>query len=185
MAKANETKVAKFLEVKVPRAHTIVVTFGNGASREIDIRNMPETVTYRATMLGFSNKLRDTGANFSKTKDFAGAIAQLDATIEALRADEWERNGGGAGINVRDLIRALAEIRNADEDKVAAAVEKMDDEQRKKIKANAVVAAKIAGYVEERAKAKAAQTSEEALDELPNFDDEENEEIIINLRDGE
>lgn len=168
------TTKAKFLEVAIDaEAQTVTATFGNGEVARVYLDDLPATIVTSAALLGLSNKVRDTAANFSKEQDYDGAFDAMQATIEALTAGEWNRNGGGsAGVKMKDLATAIAEVQAVDYDRAFAVVKKADKEQRAKWAKNAKIASIIARLEAERLEAKAAAATTDE-DGLPTFGDDE------------
>ena len=165
MAKATGVK---FLEVRATST-SVTATFGNGKSVTLFVERLPEGIAHNAMLLGLTNKVRDTAANFSKTLDYVGAAEAMDSTIQALYDGEWNRNGGGvAGQKMKDLAQALAEIAGASYEKALAKVEAADNDTRLGWSKNPKVAAAIARIVQQRLEAAANVSSVE--DDLPSFD---------------
>jgi hypothetical protein len=160
------TKDAKFLEVSInAAARSVAATFGNGLKALIEYDKLPDNIKVAAGLLGLSNKVRDTGANFAKEKKFDEAHDAMLATIQALYAGNWNRNGSGPGVSLKDLARALAELQKATLEWAVGAVDKADDAMRKKWADHAGIAALIKGYELERLKEKAATLTD--ADGLP------------------
>jgi hypothetical protein len=165
------TSKAKFLEVTIDaEAKSVSATFGNGMSNVIGLSELPQAVLESAALLGLSNKIRDTAANYSKEQDYDGAHEAMCETIEALIAGTWNRNGGGAaGVKMKDLATAIAELQNAPFEKAFAVVKAADKEQRAKWAKNAKLAAIMARLESERLAAKAAGAATDE-DGIPTFD---------------
>lgn len=158
----------KFLEVKSTSTE-IEATFGNGRTVRVYLDDLPMHIMHQAAILGLTNKVRDTAANFSKTNDYDGAYDAMRATVQSLIDGEWSRTGGGvAGQKMKDLATAIAETQKASFEKAFAVVEKASKEQRAKWAKNAAIAAIMARLEADRLQAKAA-TAEDA-DGLPTFD---------------
>jgi hypothetical protein len=160
------TKDAKFLEVSInAAARSVSATFGNGLKAIVEYDKLPDNIKIAAGLLGLSNKVRDTGANFAKEKKFDEAHDAMVATIAALYAGNWNRNGSGPGVSLKDLARALAELQKATLEWAVTAVDKADDAMRKKWADHAGIALLIKGYEVERLRAKAATATD--ADGLP------------------
>lgn len=171
---ATEKKV-KFLEVDATSTQC-VLTFGNGQVRNLVYADVPEHIRHQAMILGFTNKLRDTNANFSKAGDYTGGLANLEATIQSLKDGEWSRQGGGvAGQQMKDLARAIGEIKGVSVERAMEAVEKADKDKRAAWAKSPAIALLIAKYVQERLEEAAAKASG-GSDDLPTFEDEEIDE---------
>jgi hypothetical protein len=164
------TTKAKFLEVAIDQeAQTVSATFGNGARNVIALSELPQDIIHAAALLGLSNKVRDTAANFSKDLNYADAHDAMCETIDALIAGTWNRNGGGvAGTRMKDLAMAIAELKKVDFERAMKVVKEATKEQRAAWVKNAAIAALMAGFEMERMKAKAATATDE--DGLPTFD---------------
>jgi len=175
----NATKDAKFLEVKInDAARSVSATFGNGLKAVVEYDKLPDNIKLAAGLLGLSNKVRDTGANFAKEKKFDEAHDSMLATIQALYSGSWNRNGSGPGVSLKDLARALAELQKATLEWAVSAVDKADDAMRKKWADHAGIALLIKGYEVERLRAKAeTATDSDGLpvpEQLPAPDAESN-----------
>lgn len=167
---ATEKKV-KFLEVAI-RSNEVELAFGNGEKRVVKYADMPEHIQLDAMRLGFSNKFRDTAANHSKTNDYAGAVEAMDAVIASLKDGEWKRQGGGqSGQLMKDLARAISEIKKVSVERAMQAVEAADKDKRAAWAKSPAIALLIAKYVQERLE-QAAKAAEGGTDDLPTFDDE-------------
>ena len=157
----TSTKDAKFLEVSInAAARSVSATFGNGLKAIVEYDKLPDNIKIAAGLLGLSNKVRDTGANFAKEKKFDEAHDAMVATIAALYAGNWNRNGSGPGVSLKDLARALAELQKATLEWAVTAVDKADDAMRKKWADHAGIALLIKGYEVERLRAKAATATD-------------------------
>lgn len=171
----NTTK-AKFLEVAIDSdMMRVTATFGNGEVARIQLSELPVEIIHAAALLGLSNKVRDTAANYSKEVDYDGAFEAMIETMEALRAGTWNRNGGGkAGIRMKDLATAIAETQKADFDRAFALVQKASKEQRAKWADNAKIKSIMARLEMERlqAKAESVATDDDGLPTFPQDDDE-------------
>lgn len=177
MAKTNTTPKAKFLEVK-QNGNTLVFEFGDKGQLRLDTSRCSDDIRTRAMFHGFNQKVRDSAAGYSKELDYAGAREEMQAVIDSLYGNEWNRKGGGAGagVNMEDLAHAIAEMKGAAFEKAMAAVEKASEEQRKEWAKNAKVAALIAKYKAERLTAAAEKgTSTEELDFGLDLDEEASE----------
>lgn len=171
-----DAKKAKFLEVAI-RSNEVELTFGNGEKRVVKYDDMPEHIKLDAMRLGFSNKFRDTAANHSKTNDYAGATDSMDAVIQSLKDGEWKRAGGGqSGQLMKDLARAIGEIKKVSVERAMEAVEKADKDKRAAWAKSPAIALLIAKYVQERLE-EAAAKAEGGTDDLPTFEDAEEIEI--------
>lgn len=160
---------AKFLEVSI-NAETGVVTatFGNGLTNKVALENLPQSIIDSAALLGLSNKIRDTAANFSKDLDYDGAHDAMIETIEALHDGVWNRGGGGmAGQRMKDLATAIAQVQKVDFDRAFAVVKKADKDQRATWAKNARIAAIMTELEATRLKAKAESATDD--DGLPTF----------------
>lgn len=174
MAKTNTTPKAKFLEVK-QNGNTLIFEFGDKGRLTLDVTRCSDDIRTRAMFHGFNQKVRDSAAGYSKELDYAGAREEMSAVIEALYGNEWNRKGGGAGagVNMEDLAKAIAEMKNATVEKAMAAVTKASEEQRKEWAKNAKVAALIAKYKAERLAAAAEKgTDTNELDFGMELDEE-------------
>ena len=130
---ANATKEVKFLEVKInDAARSVSGTFGNGLKASIEWDKLSDEMKLAAGLLGLSNKIRDTGANFAKEKKYDEAHDAMIATIKSIYNNSWNRNGSGPGVSLKDLASALAELQKATLEWAVSAVDKADDAMRKK-----------------------------------------------------
>jgi hypothetical protein len=161
---------AKFLEVAIDQdMMRVTATFGNGEVARVQLSDLPVEIIHAAALLGLSNKVRDTAANYSKDVDYDGAFEAMQETIEALKAGTWNRNGGGvAGVKMKDLATAIAELKSTTFDKAFAVVKAAEKEQRAAWAKNAAIAAIMARLEMDRMNAKAATATD--ADGLPTFD---------------
>lgn len=164
------TTKAKFLEVAIDaELQTVTATFGNGQVNRVYLDTLPSNIVTAAALLGLSNKIRDTAANFSKDADYEGADEAMIETIDALMAGTWNRNGGGvAGVKMKDLATAIAELKGVEFDRAMKAVKEATKEQRAAWVKNAAIAAIMARIEMERMNAKAATATD--ADGLPTFE---------------
>jgi hypothetical protein len=165
-AKDQAPAKAKFLEVK-QNGNTLIFEFGDKGRLTLDTDRCSEDMRTRAMFHGFNQKVRDSAAGYSKEQDFAGAREEMGEVIQSLYDNTWNRQGGGAGagVNMEDLAKAIAEMKKTSETRAMAAVSKATEEQRKAWSKNAQVAALIAKYKAERLAAAAEKgTKDEDLD---------------------
>lgn len=163
------TPKAKFLEVSIDAdLGTVTATFGNGLTNKVALENLPQSIIDAAALLGLSNKIRDTAANFSKELNFDDAHEAMIDTIEALHNGTWNRNGGGSGVKMKDLATAIAELQSAAFEKAMAVVKAANSEQRATWAKNAKIKAIMTRIEMERLQAKADTATD--TDGLPTFD---------------
>lgn len=140
MAQAKDDNKQKFLEVKT-NGGRLVFVLGNGQKLIFDPAQCNEDIRQQAMFHGFNQKIRDAAAGFSKEKDFAGAIGDMNAVMEALYGGDWNRKGGATGTNLEDLANAIARFKNVTFERAMAAVAKGTPEQRAEWMKNKTVAA--------------------------------------------
>ncbi len=138
----------------------IVFSFGNGSRMEFDTDELPEAMVRRLELHGLSQKLGDSYANMSKSRDFAGAYDAVDAVWEALKAGNWNVKGDGA--SVQDLAKALAKLKKCSVEQASTAIGAMDEDMLAKVKSHPEVKKVLAELRAERAAqaAKAANVPE-------------------------
>lgn len=156
----SENKTAKFLSV-VQTGAVLHFNLGNGKVLAFDTNECASGVREQAAMHGFKQKIADSVAGLSKGEQYAEAYAELADVMQSLREGEWNRRGSGGGQTLQDLIEAIAGIKKQPVEKVAAAVQKADAEQRKVWAKNPAVAAAMAAARTARLKAAAKGQSEE------------------------
>lgn len=147
------------------KPETLRIKWGNGVERRYDLTRMPEKIRYEAEGHGYSQKLGDISARFSKERNFAGAVETTDASYNSMLAGAWNLKGGSTGPRVsdEDLIRGLREILKISENEAKAVLVAADEATRRLMIKDDAMAAKLAAYAAERAKAAAAKSGPTGL----------------------
>ena len=145
---------------KVIDGSTLKFIWADESETEIVLTGFSDDILERATLHGLSQKLGDSysGAAGDVTK----AKAALIETLDALRAGDWNRKGGGfssGGIWVEALARAAGE----DVEKALAVWNEADDDMKKAFKKDERIKLAKAEIELERAKAKAEGAGEFTL----------------------
>ena len=156
----SENKTPKFLSV-VQAGSVLHFTLGNGKTLAFDSNECAGGIREQAAMHGFKQKIADSVAGLSKGEQYAEAYAELADVMQSLREGEWNRRGTGGGQVMQDLIEAIAKIKKQPVEKVAAAVQKADAEQRKVWAKNPAVAAAMTEAKAKRLKEAAKEQSGE------------------------
>lgn len=130
---------------------SITFTWADESTTTVNLSDIPEAIQARAILHGLSQKLGDS---YSGAKEVEAAQAAFNDTLEALKAGDWNRKGGGfasGGIWVEAAAKATGEEFGAVLEKWNA----MDDETKASIKKHPDVKLAKAQIEVERAQAKA------------------------------
>ncbi len=133
----------------------LVFTFVNDEVVTIDpYEEFTEALNERAMFHGYLQKLGDS---YSGNDSIAEALMKFNATLDTLRAGDWNRRGGNAtgGIWVEAIARATGDPI----EKVLLKWNAMDEDVKKSVKAHPDVVAAKAEIELERAKAKVKASS--------------------------
>jgi len=162
MVAENKKFLAKLMPDDVGgKANSVRFILGNGVEVLASLESYSEGMKTKLALHGLSQKIGDSAAGFSKDRDFHGAFGAMQQVEDNLREDLWSsRSGGGTS----DLVSVLAELQGASLEAAQAAVDKMNEEQLKAVKANPQVKAAIAKLVSDRATELAKSAA--PLDEL-------------------
>lgn len=162
MAKANEVKKEKFLEV-TPDFENQQITFalGDGQNIVFPLGSVSQDIVTKALYHGFNQKIRDAAASFGKEKDYDGAFEAMQKVVDNLQAGNWNGGGaGGSGVILEDLAYAIATMKGADMAKAMAVVKAASTDQRKVWAKNA----KIAKLMADAKAARLAKAADDAED---------------------
>jgi len=149
---------------------------GNGQDVTVIVAEVSEKNKYHAMIHGIQQRLGDATATLSKTNNFGKAFEELSSLRDQLKLENWnrEREGGISKQNLEDLIAALAKLKKQDVEVVRVAVEKADDDTRKKWAKNTKVDAEIQDIRKRRADA-AKKASKDSIDDIDLGIEEEEE----------
>jgi len=145
---------------KVIDGSTINFHWADGTVTAVDTNELGDTVRDHATMHGFSQKLGDSYSG--ALGDLAKAKVMFQETLDALRAGDWNRKGGGfasGGI----WVEAYAKAANAE---FSDALEKwngLNEEEKAEIRKHPAVKLAKAEIEADRAKAKAKASDAPAI----------------------
>ena len=95
---------------KVIEGSTLKFVWADESETEVVLEGFGEDILQRATLHGLSQKLGDSYSGAAG--DVGKAKAMLIETLDALRAGDWNRKGGGfssGGIWVEALAKAAGE----------------------------------------------------------------------------
>lgn len=131
----------KFLTVQESVDGVLDFTLANGKSVQARYDDLSPAMQRKCGIHGLNQKMRDGTASLSKGQQYAEAYAELVDIYASLKAGEWFRRGSGNGGQVvQDLIAAIAKLKKATPEAVAAAYAKASEEQRKEWAKNPAVA---------------------------------------------
>ena len=152
MAKSTSNAAPKFLAV-VQDKRKLTFKLGNGLKVEFDAGAVHADIIEAAMMHGFKQKIADSAAGCSKSNDFAGAFAKLQATADRLQnTADWNAKGGSGN---SDLAQAIANLKGIELDAAVDAIAALDDEQLGVLMSKPKVKAEILRIKMERAQAQA------------------------------
>lgn len=162
----GEAKAPKFAKKEYDLDDKVLyITFGNGTKLECAVSELPPEMQVQLMLHGAAQKVGDSFAGVKG--NFSQGIQNAKDVIEQLKAGEWRGGGDEARPRLAELASAIARIRGLNDEaglqKVTAAVEAADDEQRKKWRSNAQVKAMIA---QQRAEKQAAIAESSPKEEL-------------------
>ena len=141
--------MAKFLTVSYEQ-NTIIYALGNGERIVADLDTLSPEMAFEAKRHGMNQKIRDSASSFSKTNDFKGAKAAMQATYDSIYVDrQWNRNGSGMDA---DIVAAVANLKKLSSERAQAIIDSLDDEQMKVLRAQPTVKAEMLRIKSERAK---------------------------------
>lgn len=99
----------KFMERKVDfKTEILTISFEDGASAPYPLSSLSDTMIRQLALWGLNSKLGDCAANFSKSKDCAGARGQLGRAWGGLTRNEWS-------VKMSPEERAAAQALDAEE----------------------------------------------------------------------
>lgn len=136
---------------------SITISFPSSGTEEtitVKLADLPESNQLRLAMHGLSQKLGDATAG----AELDECLPRVKAVAEALMdPDGWTtRVAGAGGPRTTQLAEALAAVTGKSVEEAAAVVNDLDDEQKKELRANAQIKAKLA-EIKAAAAAKAAE----------------------------
>lgn len=131
------------------KADTLVMRFGNGRTLEFDIKKVPDEIKHQLALMGLGNTCGDPAAGFSKTNDYAGAIAACENRWQGFLDGVWSRKGGRSGST--DLAAALARVGKIDLSQAEALLAVADEEVVKALLGDPKVKSAIKDIQAERA----------------------------------
>lgn len=135
---------------------TATFTLGNGSKVSLDVGALPETVRKQLMLHGALQKIGDAAAGSSKSNDFLGALAKMQAIVEALQAGDWSVKGNGE----TDLAVAVSRVMGITAEEATAKLESLSEEQYKAIMSHAAVKEQLLLIKADRAKAQANDTAD-------------------------
>jgi hypothetical protein len=166
-------------KVEVPaKVKGLVVSYDDECTTEISFKlGDGQTITFapdamtaeiqrQAMYHGFNQKIRDAAAGFDLTgkkgkPDYDGAFEAMRQVTETLHEGLWSRKVQPVNPMLKYLPAAIAKMKGVEIEKAMIAVEKVDEETKKKWLANVKVKAIITELIAEEAKVKAEQSEEE------------------------
>lgn len=163
MTEATETPVAAPAKkngvcIKTIDGTTVKFDFTDGTVRERDITKYPEEVIFALACHGLSQKGGDSYAAAGGDVHFA--VTQLDKVLTNLDAGiliGTRTSSGGAAKPESELVEAICELQSLDKTTVQNLLTAASDDEKKAIRANKHVKAKVLEIKARKAAAAAAQ----------------------------
>lgn len=165
MAESKRNRIAS----KATHVETQTVTFtfldpeGNPSGDPIvaKLSDLSETIRTQLALHGLSQKLGDSYAGAESLEAARGSVT---GTLQQLVNGTWTQRSSGGGSKTSDLAEAVAQLKNAPVEDVAAKLAQLSDEDVKAIRANAKVKAIMAEIKAKRAAEKARAAKKDAKD---------------------
>jgi len=133
----------------------VSITFANDEVLSLNFDQLSDEIKLKLMAHGASQKLGDASAG---TETVEEAIAETRKVLERLLAGDWKSvREGGAGPKIGLLVEALARLTQRDVGECRDVVEALDDETKKKLRAQPQLKAVMADIRAEREKAKAGE----------------------------
>lgn len=136
----------------------VVFDFANGSRVVAEASDFADNIKEQLMFHGLVQKLRDSFAGSKGDANYAQA--QCEATLEALKAGDWNRRGGGTGGTL--LAEAVARVKGIDIADARVKVGELTEEQRESLKKAPSIVAATLEIQAERKQAKGGDDS--ALD---------------------
>ena len=121
----------KKAQVTMKDATTLVWTFGNGNSHEVNVDTFSKDVQDKAKVHGFKQKLSDC---YSGAGSASEAEQAFKAQLEGLKGDAWNAGRSSTG---GIWVEALAKAAGVSVEEAQAKWEEMTEEKKKELKAHA------------------------------------------------
>lgn len=140
----------------------VSIEFANGETLALQFADLSEDIKFRLMAHGASQKLGDASAG---TETVEEAIAETKKVLERLIAGDWKsvrESSGSPKIGL--LVEALARLTSRDIAECREVVEALDDETKKKLRAQPQLKAVMADIRAEREKAKAQEAGVGGVD---------------------
>lgn len=156
-------KLEKTIDVD---AGTLVLGFPSGEAMTIKMSDFPEEIVHQLAFHGLSQKATDATAGKSAEE----SEERVRAVIDALQAGNWTVRGSGTGSGgtgrITQLVEAVARIKGIPVEDAKAAVDGLEDEQKKALQKSPTVKAMIMTIKQERlaAEQEKAEGDDSALD---------------------
>ena len=144
---------------------TVKFEFTDGTVRERDITKYPEEVIFALACHGLSQKGGDSYAAAGGDVHFA--VTQLDKVLTNLDAGiliGTRTSSGGAAKPESELVEAICELQSMDKTTVQNLLTAASDDEKKAIRANKHVKAKVLEIKARKAAAAAAQDTDSLSD---------------------
>lgn len=143
---------------------TVTLKFAHGADLVIQAASLPKEMQKRAMLHGLSQKVGDSYSGADKPED---AFDIATKSLETINSGDWNvgRGAGEGTPRVGALAKGVARAMGKTLEEATAAVEALDDEQKKAVRAHPDVKAAMAAIRAEEAAAAAAKgKGEDAAD---------------------
>ena len=122
--------------------------FADGAGVEVMLADLSDAMYARSAAHGLGQKGGDSYSGISQP---GPARAALEATLDAIMANEWNRRADAIGI----LAEALARVTGQDMEDVIAKLQEMDDKAKKDLAKHPKIKVAVKEIELERLEAKA------------------------------
>lgn len=142
---------------------TVTLFEGTSYAKTFPLGDVHNDVQPMLALYGLKQKLVDGAAKEKGTS----IDDKIDAVLErwsALQSGQWNLRRAGTGPRISDLVRAIAEVMEIDEEEAKEKVAKLTDEEKKEVSDFPAVKAIVERLKAERAAEKAKKAEADASD---------------------
>jgi glutathione S-transferase len=134
---------------------SVAIDFSNGKQVSVQVQDLPADMLARLALHGLSQKLGDSYSGCAG--DLTQAVAECEATAEALLAGNWNRRGDGFG--GADLAQALANVQGKMLEEAQEAIAGLGKDDREGLRKHPKIKAEMARIKADRLDKKAEGNS--------------------------